>query len=57
MIKKIKASKSEKIIFIFIIVLALFSFGSFLLIKNKCLLVKDYDPYKIKFNKPKNIRK
>ena len=55
MIKKIKASKSEKIIFIFIIVLALFSFGSFLLIKDKCLLVKDYDPYKIKFNKPKNI--
>ena len=55
MIKKIKASKSEKIIFIFIIVLALFSFGSFFLIKDKCLFVKDYDPYKIKFDKPKNI--
>ena len=55
MIKKIKASKSEKIIFIFLIVLALFSFGSFFLIKDKCLFVKDYDPYKIKFDKPKNI--
>ena len=55
MIEKIKASKSEKIIFIFIIVLALFSFGSFLLIKDKCLFVKDYDPKKIKFDKPKNI--
>jgi cyclophilin family peptidyl-prolyl cis-trans isomerase len=55
MIKKIKASKSEKIIFIFIIVLALFSFGSFFLIKDKCLFVKDYDPKKIKFDKPKNI--
>ena len=55
MIKKIKASKSEKIIFTFIIVLALFSFGSFFLIKDKCLFVKDYDPYKIKFDKPKNI--
>ena len=55
MIKKIKASKSEKIIFTFIIVLALFSFSSFFLIKDKCLFVKDYDPYKIKFDKPKNI--
>ena len=55
MIKKIKASKSEKIIFIFIILLAVFSFGSFLLIKNKCLFVKNYDPKKIQFNNPKNI--
>jgi len=55
MIEKIKASKSEKIIFIFIIVLALFFFSSFFLIKDKCLFVKDYDPYKIKFDKPKNI--
>ena len=55
MIKKIKASKSEKIIFIFLIILALFSFGSFYLIKDKCLFVKDYDPYKIEFSKPKNI--
>ena len=55
MIKTIKASKSEKIIFIFIIVLALFSFGSFLLIKDKCLFVKDYDPKKINFEKSENI--
>ena len=55
MIKKIKASRSEKIIFIFIIVLALFSFGSFLLIKDKCLFVKDYDPKKIQFDSPENI--
>jgi len=55
MIQKIKASKSEKIIFIFVIVLAIFSFSSFLLIKDKCLFVKDYDPKKIEFNKPKNI--
>ena len=55
MIQKIKPSKSEKVIFIFIIVLALFSFGSFFLIKDKCLFVKDYDPNKIKFDKPKNI--
>ena len=55
MIKKIKASQSEKIILIFIILLAIFSFGSFLLIKDKCLFVKDYDPKKIKFDNPKNI--
>tara|TARA_B100000902_G_scaffold384377_1_gene424451 strand:- start:348 stop:995 length:648 start_codon:yes stop_codon:yes gene_type:complete len=55
MIKKIKASRSEKIIFIFIIFLTIFSIGSFLLIKDKCLFVKDYDPKKIKFDNPKNI--
>ena len=55
MIQKIKASKSEKIIFIFIICLAIFSLVSFLLIKNKCLFVKNYNPEKIKFDKPNNI--
>ena len=55
MIKKIKASRSEKIIFVFIVLLALFSFGSFLLIKDKCLFVKSYEPKKIKFDNPKNI--
>ena len=55
MIEKIKASKSEKIIFIFIIILGLFSFSSFILIKNKCLFVKNYDPKKINFKDPTNI--
>ena len=55
MIKKIKASRSEKIILIFIITLALFSFGSFFYIKNKCLFIKNYDPKKIIFDNPKNI--
>ena len=55
MIEKIKASKSEKIMFIFILILGLFSLTSFLLIKDKCLFVKNYDPKKIKFNDPSNI--
>ena len=55
MIKKIKASKSEKIIFIFLITLAIFSFSSFFLIKNKCLLVKNIDPQEIIFKTPENI--
>jgi cyclophilin family peptidyl-prolyl cis-trans isomerase len=55
MIKKIKPSRSEKVIFAFIIILAIFSFGSFFLIKDKCLFVKNYDPKKISFENPKNI--
>ena len=52
MIKKIKASRSEKIIFFFLISLAIFSLSSFFLIKNKCLFVKNYNPKKLSFNKP-----
>ena len=55
MIEKIKASTSEKIIFIFILILGLFSLTSFLLIKDKCLFVKNYDPEKINFKDPSNI--
>ena len=55
MIEKIKASTSEKIIFIFIIILGLFSLTSFLLIKDKCLFVKNFDPENIKFKDPSNI--
>ncbi len=55
MIEKIKASRSEKIIFIFILILGLFSLTSFLLIKDRCLFVKNYDPKKIKFEDPSNI--
>ena len=55
MIQKIKASKSEKLIFTFIVTLALFFFGSFFLIKDKCFFVKNHNPEKIKFDNPKNI--
>ena len=55
MIEKIKASKSEKIIFIFVVILGLFSITSFVLLKNKCLFVKNYDPNKINFKNSNNI--
>ena len=55
MIKKIRASNLEKIIFAFIVILAIFFFGSFFLIKDKCLFIKSYDPQKINFDNPKNI--
>ena len=55
MIKKIKASVSEKLIFIFIILLGIFTFGTYFVIKNKCLFVKNFDPNNIDFKKPNNI--
>ena len=55
MIERIKASTSEKIIFVFIIILGLFSLTSFLLIKDRCLFVKNYDPKKINFDNSNNI--
>ena len=55
MIKKIKASTSEKIIFAFIVILAIFSFGFFFSIKNKCLFIKNFDPQEITFKNPSNI--
>ena len=55
MIKKIKASISEKIILIFLILLGITSFSTFVIVKNKCLLVKNYNPKSIKFQNPNNI--
>ena len=55
MIKKIKASFSEKLLLTFVLVLAIFTFGSFFSIKNKCLFIKKYDPKNLKFKKPENI--
>ena len=55
MIEKIKPSKSEKIIFTFITILALFSITSFLLIKDKCFFVENHDPKNISFKDKANI--
>ena len=55
MIKKIKASKSEKILFLFLISISIFAFISFFLLKNKCLFVEKNNLSKLKFNKPNNI--
>ena len=55
MIKKVKASLHEKLIFIFLILLGVFTLGFTIVIKNKCLFVKNFDPQKINFEKPKNI--
>ena len=55
MIKKLKQTVSEKLLLVFIIVLTIIFFGSFITMKNKCLFVKNYDPKKINFQNPKNI--
>jgi|TARA_B110000438_G_scaffold285712_1_gene316103 cyclophilin family peptidyl-prolyl cis-trans isomerase len=55
MIKKVKASLNEKLIFIFIILLGIFALSFTIIIKNKCLFVKNFDPQAINFEDPKNI--
>ena len=55
MIKTIKASKSEKILFIFLIGLSIFAFTSFFLLKNKCLFVEKNNLTNLNFNEPNNI--
>jgi peptidyl-prolyl cis-trans isomerase A (cyclophilin A)/peptidyl-prolyl cis-trans isomerase B (cyclophilin B) len=55
MIKKIKVTIAEKIIFYFLILLAIITFSTFFVIKNKCLFVKNHNPQNINFEKPNNI--
>ena len=55
MIKKIKASTSEKFIFVFLILLGIATFCTYYIVKNKCLFVKNIDPKNITFKKPNNI--
>ncbi len=55
MIEKIKISISERIILIFLILLGIFTLMFFIVIKNKCLFVKNYNPKEIQFDNPQNI--
>ena len=55
MIDKIKISKSEKVILYFLIILGVFTLTSLIILKNKCLFVKNYNPNDIKFDNPENI--
>ena len=55
MIKKIKATLSEKLILVFLLALAVFILSFTVIIKNKCLFVKNFNPQKINFEKPENI--
>ena len=55
MINKIGISTSEKIILSFVVILGVFTFTSLIILKNKCLFVKNYDPNNIEFDNPENI--
>ena len=55
MIKKLKQTVSERVLLVFVIILAIVFFGSFITVKNKCLFVKYYDPKKINFINQQNI--
>ena len=55
MIKKIKQTKLEKTLIVFVIILGIVTFGSLVVIKNKCLFVKKYNPEKLKFKNSENI--
>ena len=55
MIKKIQASSHEKLIFLFLLLLGFFALSFTILIKNKCLFVKNINPQNINFEKPNNI--
>jgi len=54
-VDKIKITKSERITLVFIILLGVFTLGPLLIIKDKCLFVKNYDPDDILFNNIENI--
>ena len=55
MLTKMKQSKSEKILLIFLILLSIFAFSSFVLIKNKCVFVKNVKIDKLVFTNRENI--
>ena len=55
MIKKIKASISEKIILIFLVLLLITTLSTYFVIKNECLFIKNFDPKNIKFKNSNNI--
>ena len=55
MIKKISASTSEKFILVFLILLGVATFSTYIVIKNKCLFVKNYNPNSINFKNPNYI--
>ena len=55
MIKKVKATFSEKLILLFLLVLVIFVLSFTVIIKNKWLFVKNFNPQKVEFDKPENI--
>ena len=55
MIEKVKQTTSEKLLLILFIVLGIIAFYIFVILPQKCLFIKNYDPQEIRFDKPENI--
>ncbi len=55
MIKKVKQTTSEKLLLVLLIILGIITFYIFVILPQKCLFIKNYDPKEISFKNPKNI--
>ena len=55
MIEKVKQTTSEKLLLILFIVLGIIAFYIFVILPQKCLFIKNYDPQEIRFDNPENI--
>ena len=55
MIEKVKQTTSEKLLLAVFIILGIIAFYIFLILPQKCLFIKNYDPQEIRFDKPENI--
>ena len=55
MIEKVKQTTSEKLLLALFIFLGILAIYIFVILPQKCLFIKDYDPNKIFFQNPENI--
>ena len=55
MIEKVKQTTSEKLLLVFFIILGIIALYIFVILPQKCLFIKNYDPKEINFKNPENI--
>ena len=55
MIEKVKQTASEKLLLVLFIILGILAIYIFVILPQKCLFIKDYNPKKIFFQNPENI--
>ena len=55
MIEKVKQTTSEKLLLVLLIILGIIAFYIFIILPQKCLFIKNYNPKEINFKNPKNI--
>ncbi len=55
MIEKVKQTTSEKLLLVLFIILGIIALYIFVILPQKCLFIKNYDPKKISFKDPENI--